>query len=117
MRKQFLEPFDGVHRNPREDIAKPGKRLNTAPFAGGDETAQYRCRFSAFVAAEEMSRCRDQSPSRIHSAHIGQEVDVHYRWHPLYGRRLRVEHIEQRASGRVIYVEVTPGTVMILQAW
>jgi hypothetical protein len=56
-------------------------------------------------------------PSRIHSAHIGQEVDVHYRWHPLYGRRLRVQHSEQRASGRVLHVEVAPGTVTILPDW
>ena len=63
------------------------------------------------------SNCFFQRPSRIHSAHIGQEVDVHYRWHPLYGRRLRVEHSEQRASGRVIHVEVAPGTVTILPDW
>jgi len=30
---------------------------------------------------------------------------------------LRVQHSEQRASGRVIHVEVTPGTVMILPDW
>src|ERR1700677_5114609 len=56
-------------------------------------------------------------PSRSHSAHIEQEVDVHYRWHPLYGRRLRVQHSEQRASGRVLHVEVAPGTVTILPDW
>jgi hypothetical protein len=56
-------------------------------------------------------------PSRIHSAHIGQEVEVHYRWHPLYGRRLRAQHSEQRASGRVIHVEVAPGIVTILPDW
>jgi len=56
-------------------------------------------------------------PSRIHSAHIGQEVEVHYRWHPFYGRRLRLQHSEQRASGRVIHVEVAPGTVTVLPDW
>ncbi|TMH71056.1 MAG: hypothetical protein E6H52_20575 [Betaproteobacteria bacterium] len=27
--------------------------------------------------------------SRSHSAHVGQEVQAHYRWHPLFGRRLQ----------------------------
>jgi hypothetical protein len=37
-----------------------------------------------------MTFCRGQSP--VHSAHIGQEVEVHYRWHALYGRRLRRQY-------------------------
>src|SRR5271156_6729653 len=69
------------------------------------------------VHCQRAANSYDPMPSRIHSAHIGQEVDVHYRWHPLYGRRLRVEHSEQRASGRVIHVEVAPGTVTILPDW
>src|SRR3954453_20607268 len=63
------------------------------------------------------SNCFVRQPSRVHSAHIGHEVEVHYRWHPLYGRRLRVQHSEQRANGRVIHVEVAPGIVTILPDW
>ena len=59
----------------------------------------------------------DPAPSRVHSAHIGQEVDVHYRWHPLYGRRLRVQRSEQRANGLVVYLEVALGIVMVLPGW
>jgi hypothetical protein len=36
----------------------------------------------------------------VHSAHIGQEIEVHYRWHPLYGRRVKVRDIKQRGGGR-----------------
>ena len=55
--------------------------------------------------------------SRAHSAHIGQDVVIHYRWHPLYGRRAhRIQH-ERRASGEFVHVELAPGVVTILPAW
>ena len=56
-------------------------------------------------------------PSQVHSAHIGQDVEVHYRWHPFYGRRLRAQYSEQRGSGRVVHVEVAPGVVTVLPDW
>jgi hypothetical protein len=52
-----------------------------------------------------------------HSAHIGQVVEVHYRWHALYGRRLRRQYGEHRATGDVVHVEVEPGVVLVLAAW
>ena len=52
-----------------------------------------------------------------HSAHIGQEVVVHYRWHALYGRQLRRHRGERRAGGDVIHVEVAPGVVTMVAAW
>jgi len=56
-----------------------------------------------------------QSPG--HSAHVGQEVEVFYRWHPLYGRRVRRHYSEQRANGEVVHVEVGPGIVIVVAAW
>src|SRR5260370_23090558 len=56
-----------------------------------------------------------QSPG--HSAHIGQEVEVHYRWHALYGRRVRRQYVERRAGGDVVHVEVAPGVVIVVAAW
>ena len=55
--------------------------------------------------------------STVHSAHVGQEVEVHYRWHPLYGRRVRQHYSELRAGGRVAHVEAAPGVVVVLAAW
>jgi hypothetical protein len=52
-----------------------------------------------------------------HSAHVGQEVVVHYRWHPLFGRRVRRHYGEQRASGEVVHVEAAPGVVTVVAAW
>ena len=56
--------------------------------------------------------------SRRHSAHIGQDVVIQYRWHPLYGQRVRRIRGERRASGELVHVELTPGVaVTILPAW
>lgn len=53
----------------------------------------------------------------VHSAHVGQEVEIHYRWHPLYGCRVRVHDCEQRHKGSVIHVEASPGIVTKIAAW
>ena len=55
--------------------------------------------------------------SRGHSAYIGQDVVVRYRWHPLHGQRVRRIQSERRASGELVHVELTPGAVTILPAW
>ena len=62
-----------------------------------------------------MTFCRGQSHG--HSAHIGQEVEVHYRWHALYGRCLRRQYVERRAGGDVVHVEVAPGVVIVMAGW
>jgi len=62
-----------------------------------------------------MTFCRAQSPG--HSAHIGQEVEIHYRWHAHYGRRIRRQYVERRAGGDVVHVEVAPGVVIVVTAW
>jgi hypothetical protein len=59
----------------------------------------------------------DQGQSRSHSAHIGQEVVIRYRWHPLCGQSARRIQGERRASGEFVHVELTPGIVTILPAW
>ena len=52
-----------------------------------------------------------------HSAHIGQAVEVHYRWHALYGRRVRCQRSEQRGAGPVVFLETAPGVVIVAAAW
>src|SRR5271166_541927 len=55
--------------------------------------------------------------SRGHSAHVGQEVEVCYRWHALHGRRLRRQYTERRAGGEFVHVEAEPGVVIVVAAW
>ena len=44
-------------------------------------------------------------------------MEVFYRWHALFGRRLRRQYGEHRATGDVVYVEVEPGVVLVVAAW
>jgi hypothetical protein len=38
--KQFGQSGDGVHRDAREHVIEPGKRLDTAPLTCSDEASQ-----------------------------------------------------------------------------
>ncbi len=58
-----------------------------------------------------------RSPVPVHSAHVGQEVEVFYRWHALYGRRLRRVYSERRATGELVHVEVGHGVVVAVAGW
>jgi hypothetical protein len=42
-----------VRRDAREDVLKPGKRLDAGPLAGSDEASQHGRRLAASVAAEK----------------------------------------------------------------
>src|SRR5579872_4843729 len=43
-------------------------------------------------------------PSAVHSAHVGQELEVHYRWHPYFRRKVVIRRIAQRATGRLLSI-------------
>ena len=53
MGKQFAQSGDGVRRDAREYIPEPGKRLDIAALARGDEAPQYCRSLAASVAPEE----------------------------------------------------------------
>src|SRR3954469_9880410 len=55
--------------------------------------------------------------SRGHSAHIGAEVVVHYRWHPLHGRSLRRQYSERRGGGGGVPFRAAPGIVIVVPSW
>ncbi len=61
--------------------------------------------------------CFCQWQSLGHSAHIGQEVEVFYRWHPLFRRRVRRQYSERWATGEVVHVQVAPCIVIVVAAW
>lgn len=52
-----------------------------------------------------------------HSAHPSQEVEVHYRWHALYGRKVRQLYAERRSGREIAVVESEPGVAIVLAAW
>jgi hypothetical protein len=55
--------------------------------------------------------------SPVHSAHVGQELEVHYRWHPYFGRKVDVRRVEQRATGQFLKVQGAAGAVVSIAAW
>jgi CheY-like chemotaxis protein len=56
-------------------------------------------------------------PPRVHSAHISQYVEIHYRWHAFYGRKVRRLYAERRSEREIVVVETEPGTAIVLAAW
>jgi hypothetical protein len=63
------------------------------------------------------SSCDGQSRFDRHSAHIGQELEIYYRWDPLFGRKVRFRDSEQRGNGCVIHVDDSSGAVRVVSAW
>jgi len=57
------------------------------------------------------------SPSPVHSAHVGQELEVHYRWHPYFGRKVVIRRIAQRATGRFLSIMGPAGVVVTIADW
>jgi hypothetical protein len=44
-------------------------------------------------------------------------VEIFYRWHALYGRRLRRAYSERRATGELVHVEVSHSVVVAVAGW
>jgi hypothetical protein len=53
----------------------------------------------------------------VHSAHVGHELEVHYRWHPYFRRKVLVRRVEQRAIGQFVQVEGPTGIIISIAAW
>lgn len=45
-----------------------------------------------------------------------KDVEVFYRWLPLYGRRVRRQYSEQRATGEVVHVKASSGVIIVVPA-
>lgn len=58
---------------------------------------------------------RGSSP--VHSAHVGEEREVHYLWHPYIGQKVWVRRVEERATGRFLKVEGPSGIVVSMPGW
>jgi hypothetical protein len=56
-------------------------------------------------------------PLPVHSAHVGQELEVHYRWHPYFGSKVSIRRVEQRATGRFLKVLGPAGVVVSIADW
>ena len=52
-----------------------------------------------------------------HNAHGLETVRIYYRWHPLFGRYLRLRRRAKYPRGEYVYCELPDGTVAGLPGW
>jgi len=55
--------------------------------------------------------------SPIHSAHVGQELEVHYRWRPYFRYKVIVRRVERRADGLFYLVKGPFGSMISIAGW
>ena len=41
-------------------------------------------------------------------------MEVHYQWHPYFGRKVNVRRVDQRATGQSLRVRGPSGTVIVI---
>ena len=67
--------------------------------------------------SDEESGYADLQSLPVHSAHVGQELEVYYRYHPYFGRKVLVRRIAQRATGQFLSVQGPAGIVVLIAGW
>ena len=96
-----------------EDVGRPRLRIDVVHLAVTMMLLHGSGSLSAAIEADRITPTFGLRQSRSHSAHIGQDVVIQYRWHPLYGRSVRRIQGERRASCDFVHVELSPGAVTI----
>ena len=71
-------------------------------FAGDDQAVHGGGALSARDRSRRRATTFCRAPSPVHSAHVGQELEVHYRWHPYFGCKVVIRRVAQRATGRFL---------------
>jgi hypothetical protein len=44
-------------------------------------------------------------------------MEVQYRWHPYFGRKVRIRQVEERADGQYVRVQNPAGMVVLMPSW
>jgi hypothetical protein len=58
-----------------------------------------------------------RQPEQSHSAQVPIRQTIHYRWHPLHGRSVRVRRAVARADGDYVFCELPDATICGLPKW
>jgi len=53
----------------------------------------------------------------VHSAHVGQELEIHYPWHPRFRCKVVAHHIARRANGEFVQVRDPVGVLLFVASW
>ena len=104
-------------RQSREDVLEVGVRIVPVQVCGLDQAHDRRRTFARMQRAGEQPIRSAQGNCRVILPISAQRVEVHYRWHALYGRRFHRQYSEQRATGVVVHVKNDLGMAMALPAW
>jgi hypothetical protein len=107
-----------------EDTACPCCRATMTVI--GEDTSErldvIPAQFRVIVTRRPKLACRSctgtvvQAPA-VHSAHVGQELEVHYPWHPYFRRKVLVRRVEERATGQFVQVKGPTGIVICIAGW
>jgi hypothetical protein len=84
-REQFIDPVDRVIGGPRDVSRKEASESSPLSLAISMSVYILALGFRRYPNRQR-NNFFDLTQSRGHSANIGQEVVVQYRWHPLYDR-------------------------------
>ena len=115
--QQFADAMGGMIWQLGEDVGEPGVRVDVVEPGMSGSAIDGGGPLGRRAASQRRSNFDARAQSQGHSAHVGQEVEVRYRWHALHGRRVRRQYTERRAGGEFVHVEVAPGVVMVVAAW
>lgn len=72
-----------------DHMSQVGLWMEAVELGRADQAVSRRRTLAPRFRAREEEILPTARQSRDHSAHVAQEVEVSYRWHPPYGRRLR----------------------------
>jgi len=103
--------------DPRQHLGKPSPRVDVIKPGGDDEPVDGSSTLATAVGASQTARPCVQPPSPVHSAHVGEQLKVHYRWHPYYGSKVSVRCVEQRVTGQFLRVLGPAGVVVSIAGW
>ena len=100
-----------------QNIGEPGMRIDVVQLGRDDQTVHDRGTSAAAIGAGRTARICGPAPLPVHSAHVGQELEVYYRYHPYFGRKVLVRRIAQRATGQFLSVQGPAGIVVLIAGW
>jgi hypothetical protein len=101
----------------RQDVGEPGPWVDIVESCRGDERIHCCGPFTTAIAARKQPALPANS-SRAFILRISAGTwRIHYRWHALYGCRVRQLYAERRSGTEVVIVEAELGIAIVLAAW
>ena len=106
----------GMIRQAGQHVGEPSLWIDVVELGGGDEGVDDAARRPP-SSEPARSNFFYPWPVTVHSAHVGEDFEVHYRWHPYFGRMVNVRRVEQRATGQFLRIRGPLSTVITIPGW